>query len=277
MKLKTFYIISTPINGQMAEVSPSAVEALRKCSVVIVEDFLAGKKILDLLKVDITQKTILELNEHTESQNSGKIFEQIRECENSALISDAGTPIFADPGQRLIQLLIQHHINLVHIPSIASVLSALVLCGFDIRSFYFAGFPPRESPQRAVFFQHLAKHHETTILLDAPYRFNKLIIELSEVFPLSQNLCIMFGIGTPEQFIFRGSLESAILYYRERIHKKDPFVIVLDTNKEHKFKARKPDYKNNHHNKPPDSKTHRGDRPQGYRIRRVDKSKDTKK
>lgn len=227
MKLKTLYIISTPINGRIAEMSPSAVETLKKCPAIILEDFLAGKKTLDLLKVDFSQKLVLELNEHTETQNSRQILDQIREFECAALISDVGTPLFADPGYQFIQLLIGYEINIVHIPAIASVLSALVLCGFDIRSFYFAGFPPRETEQRSSFFRNLARRHETMIILDTPYRFNKLLLEIAEAFPVSQNICIAFGIGTEQQFVFRGSLQEAVAYYHERIHKKDPFVIVM--------------------------------------------------
>ncbi len=232
MKLKTLYIISTPINGDLQEMSPKAIQTLQEVPIIILEDFLVGKKTLDLLKIDYSQKTLLELNEHTEARNSQAIFDQIKEVSSSALISDAGTPLTADPGYTLIRTCINNQIGLRHIPAISSILSALVLSGFDLHKYDFVGFPPRETKDRKGFFYGLANNSRAMVILDTPYRFNKTIDELSHVFRKPRRVCICFDLGTPDQVIYRGTLREAREYYKDKPLKKKPFVIVVAKERE---------------------------------------------
>ncbi len=230
MKIKKFYIISTPINGMIAEMGSRAKEALQQSGIILIESFLSAKKTLDLLKVDFTQKTLLELSEHTENMQAHKLLKEVLEVEYASLICDAGTPVFADPGYELVRLLIQQKVELSHIPAISSVLSAIVLSGFDLRTYYFAGFPPREGQDRDIFFKRLSHHKEPIILMDTAYRFQKLLGEVAASFRKHRKVCICFDIGTEEQCIYRGTLEEAQKYYTDQTVKKHPFILVLAKN-----------------------------------------------
>ena len=100
-----------------------------------------------------------------------------------AIISDAGTPVFADPGQHLLELLYQMDIPVSPLPGPGSLMAALSLCDFPIDRFFFAGFPPQKTHHWVKFSGRIYVNETIpVILMDTPYRLTKLLTEVEKIF-----------------------------------------------------------------------------------------------
>ena len=139
------YLVSTPI-GNYDDITIRALNILKSVEVVVCEERKEGQRLLSQYKL---QPPILDmLNEHNETAASFHILEYLKSGKNVALISDAGTPVFSDPGQVLVRKAVEQGIKIVPIPGASSLLPALTLCGFPIDSFLFAGFLSPKSNRR---------------------------------------------------------------------------------------------------------------------------------
>ena len=97
----TLYVVATPI-GNLGDITRRAVETLEKVDWVAAEDTRHSKPLLHSLGIN---QTLISLHEHNEQQRSEQLLEKLKNGENGALISDAGTPLINDPGYFLVKLL----------------------------------------------------------------------------------------------------------------------------------------------------------------------------
>ena len=132
---------------------------------VICEEYRRGSRLLHQLDIE---NTLITLNEHNEKEEAPNIMVRLAKGEQLAIISDAGTPVFADPGQHLLELLYQMDIPISPIPGPASLMAALSLCDFPIDRFIFAGFPPQKSQMREAFLSKYKNETVPVILMDTP-------------------------------------------------------------------------------------------------------------
>ena len=100
------YIVATPI-GNLKDITLRALDILKKVDAVICEEYRQGSRLLHRLDIE---NELIPLNEHNEAEDAHKIMTRLAQGESMAIISDAGTPVFADPGQHLLELLYQMEI-----------------------------------------------------------------------------------------------------------------------------------------------------------------------
>ena len=96
-------------------------------------------------------------------------------------MSDAGTPLVADPGQRLIAAAIQHGIRVVPIPGASAVLAALAVSGYAADEFVFAGFAPSRSKDRKKWLARLAEEPRAVVFFETPHRIQQTLAEMAEI------------------------------------------------------------------------------------------------
>ena len=171
-------IVATPI-GNPGDLSPRALDTLRRAEVIFIEEYRVGKKMLDRLGIDTSEKKLIELNEHTEKDFSeeecAELFLAHRQL---ALVSDAGTPLVADPGGRLTTLARELGCKTTFIPGACSPLAALVLSGFPAHRFHYAGFVSPKRPERRRDLTALRELRCTVIIMETPYRLLQLLEEV---------------------------------------------------------------------------------------------------
>src|ERR1041385_980734 len=117
----TLYLVATPI-GNYDDITFRALNVLKIVDVVVYEERKEGQRLLSHYK--IPEKLVESLNEHNEAAATFHILEHLKAGKNVALISDAGTPVFSDPGQFLVQKAIESKIPLIPIPGASSLLPA---------------------------------------------------------------------------------------------------------------------------------------------------------
>src|SRR3989304_8652441 len=142
---KSLYIVSTPI-GNYEDITLRALKVLKEADFIICEEFKEARRLLSKYKIE---KRLVELNEHNEDKVADEILMMLLEGKSAALISDCGTPLFSDPGHLLVDLAIQNKIDVVPIPGVSSLLTALVGSGMDFEKFYYYGWvsPKKENPR----------------------------------------------------------------------------------------------------------------------------------
>ncbi|MBI4428710.1 MAG: 16S rRNA (cytidine(1402)-2'-O)-methyltransferase, partial [Ignavibacteriales bacterium] len=160
------YLVATPI-GNPEDMTFRAVRVLKEADVVVYEERKEGGRLLRHLGVE---KPVESLNEHNELAASSVILERLKEGKSVALISDAGTPVFSDPGQLLVEKAISAGVTVVPIPGASSLLPALIVSGFPINRFLFYGFLSPKRNRRIAELQQLRKEPRTIVVMETPYR-----------------------------------------------------------------------------------------------------------
>ncbi len=220
------YLVSTPI-GNYDDITYRALAMLKSADVIVYEERKEGQRLL--AHYGIPDKVIETLNEHNEAAASFHILDHLRQGKNVALISDAGTPVFSDPGQILVRKAIDQGTRIVPVPGASSLLPALTVCGFPIDQFLFYGFLSPKSPRRIAELRHLHSEKRTMVFMDTPYRLIPLLKDIAGIFGEGRRICIAFNLTMSDEQIFRG---KALELYRqfEKKNMKGEFVIVVEGN-----------------------------------------------
>jgi len=227
------YIVSVPI-GNYDDITLRALKVLEETDVIICEEIKPAKRLLSHYKID---KELIPLNEHTENEIVTDVIKKITGGKTAVLISDAGTPLFSDPGTLLVKLAIVHNIKIIPVPGASSLLAALVGSGFDINNFYYYGWLSPKKEIRKSQLVKLKSLNELIVILETPYRLKNLLNDIEKVFGKNQHIVIAFKLTQPEEKFFRGNV-SSVRKTIELQNLKGEFVFLIDNRKENKNKHR---------------------------------------
>ena len=219
----TLYLVSIPI-GNYDDITFRALQVLKIVDVVVCEERTEG---LRLLRHYGIEKQIETLNEHNEHAAASVMIDVLKQGKTVALISDAGTPVFSDPGRVLVEKAINQNIKIVPVPGASSLLPALIVSGFPIKEFLFAGFLSPKRERRLTELRSLRKEQRTIVLMDTPYRFVQLLRDMADVFGETRRVCIAFDLTLPTEEIFHGTAPTLYQKFLKE-EKKGEFVVVLE-------------------------------------------------
>ena len=138
------YIVATPI-GNSADLSPRGRKILEEADLIAAEDTRRSMVLLNKLEIRNRLVSNHKFNEHGKAN---WFVQQMQEGKNVAVITDAGTPCISDPGNELIKAAIDTGIRVIGIPGCCAAVNALSVSGFDLSTFAFLGFFPRENAER---------------------------------------------------------------------------------------------------------------------------------
>ena len=221
IKLGCLYIVSTPI-GDFRDITLRALEVLREADIVVCEEFRQGSTLLK--KLDLPRKELLQLNEHNESEKAGELIKLLLEGKNLALISDCGTPAFADPGTYLIGQAIDYQIPVKPIPGVSSLMTLISISPQPLKEFYFAGFLPRRTESRKPRLDALKRMQVPIILMDTPYRLNKLLEEVKAAFGKGRMVTLAMDLTMATEKIIHAPVGEVI---RQAGSRKSEFMLIV--------------------------------------------------
>ena len=167
------YLVATPI-GNLEDLSPRALRVLRGVAAIACEDTRHTALLCRHFGIDTPR---VSLHAHNEARRLPELLARLARGESIALVSDAGTPLVSDPGERLVRAAIEAGVAVVPVPGPAALLAALVASGFATRPFAFAGFLSRRGVERG----ELAAFPGTLVLYEAPNRANATLADLCAV------------------------------------------------------------------------------------------------
>jgi 16S rRNA (cytidine1402-2'-O)-methyltransferase len=217
------YVVSTPI-GHYEDITLRALRVLKEVDLVVCEEFKEGKKLLRYYGIETQLES---LNEHNENRVTPYLLGQLIQGKKVALISDAGTPIFSDPGLTLVQKALEASIPVSPVPGPSSLMAALVVCGFDLRQFLYYGWlsPKKETRRRELY--NLKKEERPIVLLDTPYRLIPVLEDITLIFGPDRKVAVTFDLTLPSEEIQRGSVGKVLDYYKQK-KVVGEFVIIID-------------------------------------------------
>jgi 16S rRNA (cytidine1402-2'-O)-methyltransferase len=205
----TLYVVASPI-GNPDDISPRAVETLRRADVVLAEDTRSARKLLASHGIDRRTQSCFDANEPERAKEACAALGQ---GQNVALLSEAGTPAVSDPGYRVVRAAVAMGARVVPVPGPSAVLAALVASGLPTDSFHFAGFPPRKTGARRLLFSRLAQLGATLILYESPHRVATTLAELASLLGGSRPACVARELTKTHEELVRGTLDELAQRY----------------------------------------------------------------
>ena len=169
MKLLTnhLYIVSTPI-GNLDDITLRALEVLKNSDIIICEDTRHSIKLLSHYKI---KKQLISYHKFNEKKQLPNIIKYFKEGKILSLISDAGTPLLSDPGRLLVNKCIEIGINVVPIPGVSSITTALSVSGFKDQ-FLFYGFLPKTENELNKVLTLLSQYDFTQVFFVPSKKIN---------------------------------------------------------------------------------------------------------
>ena len=169
----TLYIVSTPI-GNLDDISFRALKVLESVDSIAAEDSRITNRILKHYNI---KNSFISYNNYNENRKYLHLIDLLKNNQNIALVSDAGTPCISDPGYRLVNAAKIEGIKVVTIPGPSSVVSALSISGLPSDKFYFEGFLPKKKG-RSKRLNYLSQLESTIIIFESPRRLVKTLRDI---------------------------------------------------------------------------------------------------
>ena len=203
--MSTLYIVATPI-GNLSDASARSIEVLGAVDGVLAEDTRRSRKLLD--RYDL-RTPLTSLHEHNEASRIRGVLERLDAGEDLALVSDAGTPLLSDPGERLIRAVLDAGHVVTPIPGPSAILSALMGAGFSTVPFTFHGFVPRKGKSRQAMLMQVAAAAETSVVFESPERLAALLEELAGLTAAGRQVVVAREMTKIHEEFFRGTMAEA--------------------------------------------------------------------
>ena len=227
------YIVATPI-GNSADLSPRGRKILEEADLIAAEDTRRSMVLLNKLEI---RNRLVSNHKYNEHGKANWFVEQMQAGKNVAVITDAGTPCISDPGNELIRAAVAADIRVIGIPGCCAAVNALAVSGFDLSSFAFLGFFPRENAERLRLLKLMRQDRSTRTfaLYESPKRIMSFVDFMIEA-EACCNLCLMNDMTKLHEMSFRGTpSEVKDQLLAKGNYEKGEYAIVLELEEDYRY------------------------------------------
>ena len=219
-KLMALYIVATPI-GNLSDISPRAITVLSNADLILAEDTRVTRTLLEHYNI---KKELLSYHQHSGRGIIEKVISRLKQGQDIALVSDAGTPGINDPGNFLIQEILKElpETKVIAIPGANAAVSALSISGFPTDKFTFLGFPPHKKG-RQTFFKNIEDTKHTVVMYESKHRIIKALQQLAL---LGRPLVVCRELTKQFESTYRGNAEEILMKLTGN-HTLGEFVVVV--------------------------------------------------
>ena len=220
------YLVATPI-GNLEDITLRAIRILKEADIVVAEDTRQTLKLLNHLKIS---KPMMSYHRHSNDGRLEEIIDKVKQGNNIALVSDAGTPVISDPGEDIVKRAIEENIEIIPIPGPCALIAALISSGIDAKEFTFLGFLPLNKKSRKDKLNEIKLANKTTILYEAPHKLKETLKDLEEI-TKNRKIVLARELTKIHEEYISGTVKELL----EKIDEpKGEFVIVIDKSNEEK-------------------------------------------
>jgi 16S rRNA (cytidine1402-2'-O)-methyltransferase len=217
----TLYVVATPI-GHLGDVSQRAKETLSSVDFVACEDTRVTGRLLVHLGL---KKPMVRCDDHTEKRVAATICSRVREGEDCALVSDAGTPLISDPGYAVIRAAIELDLSVVPIPGPSAVTAALSVSGLPTFAYRFCGYLPVKKGPRRRRLETLAEDDATQIFFLPPHKLATWLKDIRECMG-DRKACLARELTKKFEEVVRGPLSELEASYTSRTPRGEMVLLV---------------------------------------------------
>lgn len=214
----TLYVVATPI-GNLEDITLRAIETLKDVDVIACEDTRVTRKLLDRYKI---KARTISYHQHSKIQKLDYIISILKEEQNVALVSDAGTPGISDPGGELVKEAHKQNINVVPIVGVSALSGALSISGINTQELVFYGFLPHKKG-RQTKLKEIAEEKRAIVLYESVHRIKKLMNQLLE-FVGDREVCVCRELTKKFETIYKGKISEIT----DKIVEKGEFVVIIE-------------------------------------------------
>lgn len=231
-KSGTLYIVATPI-GNSQDMSPRGKKILSEVDIIAAEDTRRSMVLLNKLEIHNKLVSNHKFNEYGKAKY---FINEMLDGKSVAVITDAGTPCISDPGNELIKAAVEAGIRIIGVPGCCAAVTALSVSGFDLSSFMFYGFFPRENADRRRMLEKLRRGDTRTF---AFYESPKRIMDLVDFFIDSGarcRMCLCNDMTKLHEMHFRGTpAEVKEQLLAKGSYEKGEYAIIIEIDEDYVF------------------------------------------
>ena len=199
------YLVATPI-GNLEDITLRAIRVLKEVDLIAAEDTRNSLKLLNHFEI---KKPLISYHRHNEELRVDNLIEKLKQGENIAVISDAGTPGISDPGEVIAKEAIKNGIEVIPIPGACAAINALIASGLDTTEFTFFGFLPLNKKLRKEKLDEIKNETKTCIIYEAPHKLKNTLQDLKDILENRKVVLAREITKIHEEFI-RGHIDDII-------------------------------------------------------------------
>lgn len=207
----TLYLCATPI-GNLEDMTPRALRMLQEADLIAAED---TRHTLQLLNHFGIKGHLIRYDEHSKEKQGAYLLEELLAGKNIALVSDAGFPGIADPGEALAKDAIANGIRVVPVPGANAALCALIASGLPAYPFFFGGFLPKSKKNRREQLELWKYIPATMILYEAPHRIEEVLEDILASWG-DRPICAARELTKLHEEFYRGTVSSCLAWLQEQ-------------------------------------------------------------
>lgn len=218
--MSTLYIVATPI-GNLKDITLRALETLKEADLIIAEDTRQTKKLLDRYQI---QKPLQSYHQHSKESKIDYLIKELGKGKKLALVTDSGTPGVADPGNLLVERVLEKlpQTKVIPIPGPSALTTLLSISGINTDEFYFLGFLPHKKGRKTKI-ESLKNINIPIVIYESPYRIEKLLKQILEYLGDRE---IIIGRELTKKFeeIIRGKVSEVL---EKEFKTKGEFTLII--------------------------------------------------
>lgn len=211
----TLYLIPSLLgNSDLSQLNPYLINLLPKLKYFVVENVKSARRFLKRVNksININELTFFELHNNEDIAEQINFLQHALNGNNIGLLSDAGLPAIADPGEQFILLAHQYNIKVVPLVGPSSILLALMASGLNGEKFSFHGYLPIQKKERQQAIKKLEmqslQNQATQIFIETPYRNNQLLEALKATCRKETFLCIAANLTLQNELIATHTIKT---------------------------------------------------------------------
>lgn len=214
--------MATPI-GNLEDITFRAIRILKEVDLIAAEDTRQTLKLLNHYEIS---KPLISYHRHNEEIKVDGLIDKLKEGENIALVSDAGTPVISDPGEIIVKEAIKNDIQVIPVPGACAAINALIASGLNAKEFCFIGFLSLNKKIRKEQLEKIKKENKTIILYEAPHKLKQTLNDLAKILENRQIVIARELTKIHEEFL-RGTTSEILEKYTEP---KGEHIILISGN-----------------------------------------------
>jgi 16S rRNA (cytidine1402-2'-O)-methyltransferase len=219
------YFVATPI-GAARDVTLRGLDILASADLIAAEDTRTARKLMEIHGVALNGRKVVAFHDHSGDSAVARLVEDIKGGKSVAYVSEAGTPLVADPGYELGRAVIDEGLSVVSAPGASAVLAALTVSGLPTDRFAFVGFLPAAKEQRKSEIASLRDVPFTLVFYESPKRVGEMLGNLRDVLGGQRQAVVCRELTKKFEEVTRGDLDTLVDAFADRAVKGEIVVLV---------------------------------------------------
>lgn len=219
------YFVATPI-GSARDMTLRGLDILASADVLAAEDTRTARKLMEIHGVSLGKRQLVAFHDHSGGAVIARLVAAMNEGQSVAYVSEAGTPLIADPGYELGLAAHAEGIAVTAAPGASAVLAALTIAGLPTDRFAFVGFLPSAKVQRETAIAELRDAPFTLVFYESPKRVGEMLSSLRDVLGETRQAAVCRELTKKFEEVSRGTLGTLASEYADRNVKGEVVVLV---------------------------------------------------